>query len=555
MNFNYKKYKDNILFLPLGGTDEIGVNVYLYHYKGKWVVIDLGIGFADSTYPGVDIIVPDIAFLNEIKKDIVGLVITHAHEDHLGAIQYLWQELNLPIYATKFTSAVLKAKLAEYGYVDNVVINEIKENSKFTIGVFNLEFVGLTHSVPEMQSVAIHTDKGTVFHTGDWKFDNNPLVGNTSNYDRLKSLGDDGVLAMVCDSTNIFNPGVSGSEGDLEKSLKDLVKTYNDKFVVITTFASNIARVHSVARAAKASGRKIAFAGRSLWRMYHAARDSGYLLDIEEPITTKEIMKYGRSNVLLMATGCQGEEFAAVTKMSMDTHPDISLAKEDVIIFASKIIPGNEDSIFKVFNKLCKLGVEVITEKDHFVHVSGHPNLDEMKQMYEFVRPKISIPVHGEPMHIHEHCHFAKRMGVEQALQVENGLVVKIDENSAEIVGKVSTGYLLIDGNFILPADSEILSTRRRMKDEGLVLVTIILNKKGVLLKAPIVLAPGVLDSKEDGEYFDKITEDIRDLINDIDTRIDSVLENKIRLLTKKFFKNQTAKNPRVIVQIQKIAV
>ena len=555
MSINFKTLHDEFLFVPLGGTDEIGNNMYLYHYKGKWLIVDLGIGFADDSWPGIEIIVPDIAFLNEIKKDILGIFVTHAHEDHVGAIHYLWHELRLPIYSTKFTAAVLKNKLTEVGLQDDAVVNVVKENSNIQIGPFDIQLVGLTHSIPEMQALAFRTDKGIVFHTGDWKFDDNPIIGKAPNYETLKALGDEGVNAMICDSTNIFNKGVSGSEGDLRKSLSDLVKRFDRNLIVISTFASNLARVHTICKAAEAAGRKVAFAGKSLWRMYQAAKDTGYLQDIAPPLTTKDIMKYPRNQILVIATGCQGEWAASVPKMARGDHPDIKIIQNDIIIFASKIIPGNDVKIFDVFNKLVKLKAEVLTEKDHFVHVSGHPSLDEISKMYELIRPQCAIPVHGEPMHTHEHCHVARHKGVKKAVQVENGSVVRVDGENSAIIGKVPTGYLGIDGNFLLPSDSDVLKMRRRMKTDGLVVVTVTVNKRNKLLKNPVILAPGLLDPKDDIEIFDRLTEDLRDYIDGNPGKMESDFENSVRSMVKKFFFSETAKQPKICVQIQKVAV
>jgi len=549
-----KKYKDEILFCPLGGTDEIGVNCYLYQYKGKWLIVDLGIGFADDHYPGVDLLVPDIAFLISVKANIAGMVITHAHEDHLGAISYLWQELRVPIYTTKFTASVLKAKLSEAGLADKVPVHEIKENAKFEIGPFDLEFIGITHSVPEMQGLVIRTEKGNIFHTGDWKFDPDPVIGQHTNMKRLKEIGDEGVLAMVCDSTNIFVEGHSGSEGELKNSLTDLIAGFKKHLVVVTTFASNIARVYSIAKAAEKAGRKVSLAGTSLWRMYHAAVECGYMKDAPDFIRPKEINRYKREELLVIATGCQGEANAAVNKLSRDDHQDFKLQKGDMVIFASKIIPGNEVKIFGLFNKFCKSKIEVLTEKDHFVHVSGHPAREEVAKMYELVRPKIAIPVHGEPMHIHEHCNFAKKHGAKHTVQVEDGMLVHIADEPS-VVGHVQTGKMAIDGNFILSPDSEILKMRRRMRDDGIVFVSIVLSKNGRLLKQPTIVAPGVLDSREDADYYDNITEEVREYIQAHNKLSDGDMENKIRTIVKRFMKAEIGKHPKIFVQVQRVAI
>ncbi len=553
MTFNFKTHFDDVLFVPLGGTDEIGINLYLYHYKGKWLIVDMGLGFAGEHYPGIDILVPDISFLDEIRNNIAGMVITHAHEDHIGAIQYLWPEVRVPIYATKFTSAVIKTKLADVGIANDVTMHEIKENSAFEVGPFSLEFVSLTHSVPEMQGLIIRTDKGILFHSGDWKFDHDPLIGPPSDLEKLKKLGDEGVLAMVCDSTNIFIDGKAGSEGDLKQSLSDLIASFTTQMVVVTTFASNIARVYSIMLAAKRAKRKVVLSGTSLWRMYNAAIECGYLGEVEPPLHPKQIGKLKRSELLVIATGCQGERFATINKLAKGEHPDIKLSKGDMIIFASKIIPGNEMKIFALFNKLSKEGIEVLTEKDHFVHVSGHPCRDEMEEMYKLVRPKYAIPMHGEPMHTHEHCHFVKSKKLATPLQIHNGSVVLISEERTEVLTKAPTGYMAIDGNFILPSNSEILSLRRRMRDQGAAIISIVYNKKGVL-KAPDIIAPGVLDSVEDTEYFDKLKSELGQFLDTANFRTEKDVDNKVRGIAKRFFKRETAKEPKIFVQLIKVA-
>jgi len=550
MAIDFRKHKDDLMFIPLGGTDEIGLNFYLYHYKGKWIIVDLGLGFADYHYPGVEILVPDIEFLDKIKKDLLGIVITHAHEDHIGAIQYLWPEIRVPIYATKFTNAVLKSKLTDVNLSGDVKIHEVEVNGKVQIGPFDLEFVNLTHSIPEMHGILFRTDKGNVFHTGDWKFDDKPVIGNPIAKERLKAIGDEGVLALICDSTNIFNYGVSGSEGDLQRSLCDLIGSLEKGAVVVTTFASNVGRLASLMQIADKVGRKIMFAGTSLWRMYHAALDTGYLEGLQEPLHPKEFSKHARADLLIVATGCQGERFAATTKLAKVEHPDIRLNKDDTVIFASKIIPGNETKIFELFNIFCKNGIEVLTEKDHFVHVSGHPSRDEVEEMYKLIRPQYAIPMHGQTMHIHEHCNFVKEKKLAKPVQLHNGAVLKLAEDALKVIGEVQTGYLAVDGNFILPSDSEILQLRRRMRDHGLVVITLLVDKRGTLLKTPQILAPGVLDSQDDVEYYEKLGDEIRDFFNIAGAKSETEIETRLRNITKRFFKNETAKEPRIFVQV-----
>ncbi len=555
MTINLKQHKADLLFLPLGGTEQIGINLYLYHYNGKWLIVDMGLGFADDYFPGVDILVPDISFITKHRENFVGLVLTHAHEDHIGAIQYLWNEFKLPIYCSKFTSCVLKGKLSEMGIANEVKFHEVKLNSKFKVGDFDLEMIGLTHSIPEMQGLVIRTEQGNIFHTGDWKFDEDPVIGKKSNIEALEKLGKEGVLAMVCDSTNIFSEGFSGSEGSLVKSITELIASYKQSLVVVSSFASNIARIHTIAKAAEACGRKVALSGSSLWKMYDAALECGYLHDLAPFMRPREIERYHRNEVLVIATGCQGEPRATTSKLARGEHPDFKVRRGDVMIFSSKIIPGNEDAIFSLFNKFCKMGVEVMTEKDHFVHVSGHPSRGEIAKMYDIIKPKIAIPMHGEPMHLHEHAKFARKQGAKFSVQVNNGAIVKINGDKPDIIAQLPTAVMAIDGNFIIPSDSEVLRMRRRMRDQGLVVATIILNKKNKLLKDPIVLAPGVLDSKEDREYFIMLEEAISEYIDSHPKASNDELDNKVRNIIKRILQTETAKEPKILVTVTRLEI
>jgi len=553
MSIKLNRFKDDILFASVGGTDEIGLNLYLYQYKGKWIAVDCGLGFADEHYPGIDILVPDIEFLKTIKNDLLGLVITHAHEDHLGAVQYVWSEIGAPIYTTPFTAAVLKTKLSETGQDSKTEIHELKKDSRFKIGTFDIEFVSLTHSVPDMQALAIRTDKGILFHTGDWKFDHDPVIVSPVDKNRLKALGDEGVLLMACDSTNVFSTGHSGSEGDLLKSLKQIVTGINTGMVVVSTFASNITRMHSLMAVARASKRKLVLSGTSLWRMYRCAVESGYLGEFDEPLTPKQIAGIPKSNLLVIATGCQGERFASTTKLAKGEHPDLTLNKGDTIIFASKIIPGNEKGIFELFNIFCKRGVEVLTEREHFVHVSGHPNLDEVKEMYELIRPKFAIPMHGEPMHLHEHSKFVRKHKLSEPLEVENGNVVKVDTDGLELLGSVETGYMAVDGNFIIPGDSEILSLRRRMAHQGALTISVVYSTVNGLIAPPMISAPGVLDPVEDEQYFEELSGQIEEFLlqKDLEKRHD--VERKLRNLCKKYIKTETGKDPYITIHFNRV--
>ncbi|HJD58400.1 MAG TPA: ribonuclease J [Rickettsia endosymbiont of Ceroptres masudai] len=555
-SFNIKNHKNDLLFVPLGGSNEIGMNLNLYHYKGKWLMIDCGSGFADDYLPGVDMIIADSSFIEKYKKDIVGLILTHAHEDHLGGVQYLWNSLKCPIYTTTFTANFLKIRLNEYDFSKNIKIHEVKPGSKINLEPFSLEMVPLTHSAPEMQAVMIRTDAGNILHTGDWKFDNDPVLGKKADEELLKSYGDEGVLALVCDSTNVFNKGGSGSEGDVRKSLVDIIAGCH-QMVVVSTFASNLARLDTIIHAAGLAGRKVVLTGRSLHRMMLTAQESGYFKDIAPLISERDVSRFRREELLVIATGCQGEPMAATAKLASNSHQSIKLAPKDTMIFSSKIIPGNEKKIFRLFNIFVKAGVEVITERDHFVHVSGHPSIDELQKMYSLIRPNICIPVHGEPVHIHEHVKLAKKNGIKQAVEVENGSVVLLEPNNAQVISKVGNGYLAVDGNYLLPVESPIFKARRRMRESGIVVASVVINKKGLLAANPMLSMPGLLDPKEDMALVNLIKNDIKELVTIQNKQakkalLDEQVIEAIKGTIRKTLKQEINKSPVIIVNLEK---
>ena len=555
-SFNIKNHKNDLLFIPLGGSNEIGMNFNLYHYKGKWLIIDCGSGFADDYLPGVDMMIADSSFIEKHKKDIVGMIITHAHEDHLGGVQYLWNSLKCPIYTTTFTANFLKIRLSEYDFAKNIKIHEVTPGGKIDLAPFSLEMVPLTHSAPEMQAIMIRTEAGNILHTGDWKFDNDPVLGKKADEELLKSYGDEGVLALVCDSTNVFNKGSSGSEGDVRKSLVDIIAGC-PQMVVVSTFASNLARLDTIIHAAQLAGRKVALTGRSLHRIKLAAEESGYFKDIAPLISERDVSRFRREELLIIATGCQGEPLAATAKLASNSHQSIKLAPKDTMIFSSKIIPGNEKKIFRLFNIFVKSGVEVITERDHFVHVSGHPSVDELQKMYSLIRSNICIPVHGEPVHIHEHVKLAKKNGIKQAVEVENGSVVLLEPNNAKVIAKVESGYLAVDGNYLIPVESPIFKARRRMRESGIVIASIVIDQKGLLAAKPILSMPGLLDANEDMQLINIIKNDIAELIKTQQSQAKKALskeqiEEKIKSTIRKTLKQEINKSPAIIVNIEK---
>lgn len=545
---NFNKYKSELLFLPLGGTNEIGLNVNLYHYQGKWLMVDCGSGFADAL-PGVTMLLPDLQFIVQRKEDLVGLFITHAHEDHIGAVPYLLQELNCPVYATSFPANVLKLKLSEYEYKVTPEIVLLEKDSSIKIGPFEIDTLSLTHSSPEMQALVIKTPKGKVLHTGDWKLDPGPVVGPTSNLDRIKQAqADGGILALVCDSTNAFSRGRSPSEEALQESLVEIIGKAQG-LVLVTTFASNLARLQSLLVAASKLGKKVILSGKSLHRMFKAAQMSGYLADPPELVDEEAYQSYSRKELLVIATGCQGEAQAA-TKRIVDSLHTIRLMPGDTVIFSSKIIPGNEKPIAYLMNKLAKANVKVITEREGFVHTSGHPCQDELREMYELAKPLISIPVHGEPCHIYKHAELAKSFGVGKIIKVENGTLVRLDKANPEILGKVHNGYLAIDGSSVLPINADVLRERKLISDSGAVVITIMIdNKKGQLRYPPILSAPGCLDPKLDKELIKEISSKICKL-GETETEIAKLTRQYVR----KTIRSRLRKSPLVIVNVARFS-
>jgi ribonuclease J len=546
---------DELAFLALGGVGEIGMNLSLYGYAGRWLMIDCGISFADDTLPGVDVIMPDPGFIAERAGELDGLVVTHAHEDHIGAIPYLWPRLRCPVYATPFTAAVLRAKLIEAGLEHEVPITEVPMSGKFAVGPFEIELVTLTHSIPEPNAVVLRTPLGTVLHTGDWKFDPDPLVGETSDYDRLRRLGEEGVLAMICDSTNALRPGEAGSEADVRKSLVDLVGKCRNR-VVVACFASNVARVESAAAAAAAHDRHAALVGRSLWRIDHAARETGYLKDVPPFLTDEEAAYLPRDKVLLICTGSQGEPRSALARIAEDDHPEIVLEEGDTVIFSSRIIPGNERAIGRLQNRLAALGVEIITEQDHFVHVSGHPAQDELTRMYQMVRPRIAVPVHGETRHLLAQARLAEQCQVPQSVVTRNGEVVKLAPGPAAVIGEVPTGRLVVDGKRLLPAGGEALRSRQKMTFNGAALATIVVDGEGRLRAPPQVTVQGLGEEEEDSALTEELRERVAAALAELgprERRDDAALREAARLAVRRSLRAWHGKKPVTEVHLVRI--
>ena len=540
-----------LFFCPLGGSGEIGMNMNLFGYGSpedtKWLIVDMGVTFADESIPGIDLIYPDPGFIIDKKKDLLGIVLTHAHEDHIGSVAHIWPKLKCNIYSTPFTSVLIKEKFKEKKIDIEKYLKIVQLNGSIKLENFNVEFVTLTHSILEPNGLIIKTPMGTILHTGDWKCDPNPLVGDSINEKRLKEIGNEGVVAMICDSTNVFNPGRAGSENDVRDNLLKIMRNIN-KRIIVTSFASNVARMETIFYCAEKTGREISLVGRSMNRIFKAARQCGYLDKVKEPIDPRDAKKIPREKIVLLCTGSQGEPNGAMMRITSDIHPDIAIEKEDTVIFSSKIIPGNEKKLFKMHNQLVKNGIEVISEENEFVHVSGHPNREDLKDMYNWIKPRSVIPVHGEHRHMAEHINFAKEMQVPYPLQVENGDVVKIPKNGKpEIVDKAPTGRMYLDGSVSIGEDSKSIKERKNLSFNGLLEITIIVNEKGNV-KKPFISLIGLPVSEESKMDFQMDLEHeiykICKTFSAGNPKQEKNLEEKIKSNCRKIIKNRIGKRP-----------
>lgn len=488
--------QDELVFLPLGGSNEIGMNFNCYGFgppdDRKWIIVDVGVTFGDQTTPGVDIIMPDPSFIEAYADDILGIVLTHAHEDHIGAVGWLWPRLEAPVYATPFTAYLLREKLRDVDLLDEVDITEVPLGGKITLGPFEIELITLTHSIPEPNGLSIKTPLGTILHTGDWKIDPDPLLGGKTDMAAISRLGDEGVLAMVCDSTNVFVDGEAGSEAEVRIAMHKLISTLKGK-VAVACFASNVARMDTAIRAAQANDRRVCLVGRSMHRMAAAARSVGFLNDIEPFVSDAEAGFFPEDKILFLCTGSQGESRAALSRIADGTHPHVSLGQGDHVVFSSRVIPGNEVSIRNLQNKLADKGVRLYTERDHpGIHVSGHPCRDELKQMYQWARPQIAVPTHGERRHLLEHVNLAKDLQVPQAIAPRNGDMVRLAPGRAEIIDEVPSGRIFLDGGMLVPENGEALRERRHAAANGVIHVSIVLDGKGKIVSGPQVRGVGM---------------------------------------------------------------
>ena len=494
---------EELVFMALGGLGEIGMNVYLYGFgrpsERQWLMVDLGITFPGDGEPGADIVLPDLRFIVENRKSLLGIVLTHAHEDHIGAVLDLWPSLGVPVFATPFTAGMVRSKFAEYGRKAAIPITEVPLGGRFKTGPFDVEFVTLAHSIPEPSGLAIRTPAGLVFHTGDWKLDATPLVGAAPDEEKLKALGAEGVLAMVCDSTNAMREGRSPSETEVAASLAKLIKAAPRR-VAVTTFASNVARIKAVSDAARAAGRKVLVAGRALHRIISVAIDTGYLPVNFSYLDQQMFSDLPADKVLVLCTGSQGEPRAAIARIAEDEHPDVSLDQGDVIIFSSRTIPGNEKAVSKVQNALARRGVDVITDNEALVHVTGHPRRDELKQMYAWMQPAISVPMHGEARHLREHAKLARQAGVRETFVMTDGDMLKLWPGPAGVIDQAPVGRLYRDGNLIVPDAEGPVKARRKLSFAGLVVVAMVFSRRGEILGEPQIVLEGIPLARANGE-------------------------------------------------------
>jgi ribonuclease J len=550
---NRANAQGGFIFVPLGGTGEIGMNFNLYGCDGAWMAVDCGMGFSGPESPEAEILLPDPAFIAGQRDALAGLVITHAHEDHIGGVARLWPQLRCPIYATPFAAAILRRKLAEAGLGREVKLHIVKPGGAFKLGPFSLRYIQMTHSTPEMQALAITTTYGTVLHTGDWKFDSAPVVGALADEAALAALGDAGVLAMVSDSTNAMVEGHSGSEEEVRKSLAALVGTLPGR-VAITCFASNVARVASVIAAGEAAGRHVALVGRSLSNYVAAAQEAGYLQDVPDFIPEEDIGAIPDDNLLLLVTGSQGEPRSAMARIASDTHRHAVLGEGDTAIFSSRMIPGNERAITAVQDALVRRGVDVITDDDEFTHVSGHPAREELKKLYKLVRPRYLVPTHGEWRHLSAQAALAQEEGI-APLMLENGDVLQFAPGIPQVVDSVPTGRLAVDGERIVPLKGGVLSARRRMLFNGVAVGSLVMDQAGRLAGPVKVSAPGLLDESE-GKQRLEVESEFLELLNELPAGLrfeEAAFADAARAGLRRIIGKRYGKRPIVEVHVLKI--
>jgi ribonuclease J len=542
----------DLAFLPLGGTGEIGMNLNLYRCDGKWLAVDCGIGFGGAAHPEVDVMMPDPSFIAERRDRLVGLVITHAHEDHIGAVAWLWPQLRCPVYATPFAASVLRRKLGEVQLLNQVKLHVIQPGGAIELAPFSLRFMRVTHSIPEAQALVIETPHGVLLHTGDWKLDPQPLIGPPTDEAAFAALGEKGVLAMICDSTNAMVEGHSGSEAEVRQSLSALIRSLRGR-VAVTCFASNVARVESVASAAHAAERSVALVGRSLRNLDAAARECGYLRDLPPFLTENDVDDVPDDNLLILVTGSQGEPRSALARIALDTHPRVALGEGDTVVFSSRVIPGNERAIGTVQDNLVRRGVNLMTDMDHLVHVSGHPARDELRRLYRLVKPRYSVPTHGEWRHLSAHAALAQEAGA-KPIMLEDGDILSLAPGTPEVIDSAPVGKLVLDGNRLTPLTGGVMSARRRMLFNGVVLGSLAVDAAGKRRGEPRVSAPGLFDG--DDTEISRITQDFADAIDDLPVSLrcdDAALGDAARAALRRALGRRLQKRPMVDVHLLRI--
>ena len=551
--------KDELLYCPLGGAGEIGMNMNLFGYgqedDHKWIMVDVGVTFADDTIPGVDLIYPDPGYAEDKKDNFLGIILTHAHEDHIGAITHVWPKFKCKIYATPFTAALVTEKFREKKIDITSYLQIVQLGSTINLKPFKIEFITMTHSIVEPNGLRIETPAGSILHTGDWKCDPNPLVGDNMNSKRLIEIGKEGVLTMICDSTNVLSVGRSGSEKDVRDSMLKIIEKQK-KRVIVTSFASNVARMETIFYCAEKTGRNISLVGRSMHRIYKAAKQCGYLSDVIEPIDPRDAKNISSEKIIYLCTGSQGEPMGAMNRISNYIHPDVFVEAGDTVIFSSKIIPGNEKKLYKLHNQLVREGINVISEETDFVHVSGHPNRDDLKDMYEWIQPNSIIPVHGEQRHMLEHIDFAKKLNVPHPTKVENGDIVRIfPGDSPEVFDKAPYGKIFLDGNIGVEEESKSIKERRNISQNGHLNITVIITTQGNIHNTPIVNFMGIpiLNTEE---FKISIQDEIDKIAKSFSLNNKKQEENfkdALKVTCRKFTKEKTGKRPITNINLVRI--
>ncbi len=544
MKKNFKP-ENELLFLALGGSGEIGMNVNLYGCDGKWLMVDLGMTFSGGEYPGVDLVFADLDFIEERTRDLLGIVLTHAHEDHIGAVPYFAGELGVPLYATPFTADLVARKLEEAGLLGKVELNIIEEDhGQLDIGPFGITYLPLAHSIAEGNALLIETPYGNVFHTGDWKLDEDPIIGEPTTEEELRAIGDDGVHALVCDSTNVFNPNPSGSEGAVHKGLMEEVASHAGKRVLVTTFASNVARLQTLGEVARENGRQVCVAGRSLDRIIEVSQDNGYLMDFPKTVDFNTAMGLPRGEVMIIATGGQGEPRAALARIADENH-QLKLVSGDVVLFSSRQIPGNEISIGKMQNQLSARGIEMVTDRQSMIHVSGHPGRPELEALYSWLRPEILVPVHGEMRHMREQAKVGKEAGIPTNIVQSNGDIVRLAPGDPGKIAEVRHGRLVLDGDIIAPADGESIAMRRRMAGEGVIVVVLARGER------PALEVLGLPLEEDMPEFIEEAQNDILKAIGKLkgrDANDPAAVHEAARLAARRAARRWAGKSPQVRV-------